>query len=374
MSPQIYPAVYYGFLLLLACLYVFTYARAGNDFVYKRSLCNGNRLGVIIVTLLCALFLGTRPIDPFFSDTVTYATWYKHIQIVSQDFFEEGDRGFRYFMLFCSNLGLGVSSFFVLVDIIYMGAQAYILYQLFRKNAYIASLSVLGTFFFYNFAVNGIRNGLALSLILLAIYYYECRKKTLGLALTLLALSIHISTIIIVISYWVQGRWKYSGLYIKLWCLCLILSIICGSYFNDLFTNIGILDNWHSAAYFTAEGRDMSLFTRTGYRWDFLLFSLPPIIWGYVIIIRKGWKDQLFVKIYNMYVFINAFWLLVNMNWLSNRIVMLSWVFYSYIFIYPMLRMEKLTNRILYLSLYTVGSLSFAFYYNVYYQAAKLAN
>lgn len=87
MSPQIYPAVYYGFLLLLACLYVFTYARAGNDFVYKRSLCNGNRLGVIIVTLLCALFLGTRPIDPFFSDTVTYATWYKHIQIVSQDFF-----------------------------------------------------------------------------------------------------------------------------------------------------------------------------------------------------------------------------------------------------------------------------------------------
>lgn len=89
MSPQIYPAVYYGFLLLLACLYVFTYARAGNDFVYKRSLCNGNRLGVIIVTLLCALFLGTRPIDPFFSDTVTYATWYKHIQIVSQDFLKK---------------------------------------------------------------------------------------------------------------------------------------------------------------------------------------------------------------------------------------------------------------------------------------------
>lgn len=78
--------------------------------------------------------------------------------------------------------------------------------------------------------------------------------------------------------------------------------------------------------------------TKIGFRWDFLIFSAVPIIWGWWIIKKKGLNDKAYNIIFNTYVLANSFWVLVIRAAFSNRFAALSWFLYFLVLIYPLLK------------------------------------
>lgn len=364
-SPTSYPLIYFSVLFLIIVFYSILNIKVGEQNILARSQGSFSIWGLLL-SLLIILFLGFRPIDKEFVDTVSYAQIYENIGSKSASYFVSGDIGFKYFMLFLSSLGISVNVFIFLVEFVYIGCIVYICNKIFRQNSGISLVAIFSAFFFYDLGVNVIRNGMALSIVSLSIFLFEKRKYLWGTILGICAISIHISVLIVIGAYILGKFYNRPKVYLWGWVVCLIISIVVGRYFEGIISHIGFLSSWRSATYLSGENVDMSIFSKTGYRWDFLLFSLPPIIWIWYRIFKKKTTDTFFMSISNIYLIANSFWLLVNQSWLSNRIAYLSWFFYAIIFMYPLLRERNVPHRKLVMTLFLFGSISFSFIYRVF--------
>jgi len=78
-------------------------------------------------------------------------------------------------------------------------------------------------------------------------------------------------------------------------------------------------------------------FSSTGFRWDFLLYSAIPVYLGYHYIVKRGYKNKMYIQLFNTYLVANAFWILVIRASFSNRFAYLSWFLLPIVLIYPLL-------------------------------------
>lgn len=364
INPESYPFIYFTLLLLIIALYTAAIVPIKEDRIQQFSQEGFSWWGVILAVFVI-LFLGLRPIHECFVDTVGYARSYQNIELRNATYFDVGDRGFKLMMHILHSLGFSVHSFFCFIEFVYVGCLAYVCHKLFRRNAGIALVAIFSMFFFYDLAVNVLRNGISLSLTVLSVYLFENKNRISGSIVALCALSIHISVLLVFGAYFCGKLFCRPKLYLWIWLGCLILSVFVGKYFETIFSNLGFLSSWRNTNYLVGVGRDMSLFSRTGYRLDFLLFSIPPIIWIWYRIFKQKTTDEYFYAIANIYLIVNAVWLLVNQSWLSNRIAYLSWFFYSLVFMYPLLKEENVPHRKLTIALYLFGCISFSYLYKV---------
>jgi hypothetical protein len=83
------------------------------------------------------------------------------------------------------------------------------------------------------------------------------------------------------------------------------------------------------AKYLNAEV-SKEFFSKTGFRWDFLLYSALPIFIGWIATYKKSINDKTYSFILHTYIFSNAFWVLINTAAYSNRFAYLSWFLYHY--------------------------------------------
>jgi hypothetical protein len=314
--------------------------------------------------LALTLFFGLRPVYGGFVDTSNYANMYANIARFGMSDVGGMEWLFNGLMYLCATAGLHVSWFFTLIAAIYVYSTAYACRNLFKDKAFIAFLAVICAFSFYSYATNGIRNGAAASLLMLAISLWNSRKAW-SVVLMVCAAGTHVS-ILIPIAAFAAGTLINHKKSLYIWIACLALAIIFGNTINDLLVSYsGLIDTGKSEEYLSNDNEtylNLAYLYNTGFRWDFIIYGFVPIALGLFYISKYGTDDKTYRIIFNTYVLTNAFWLLMMRSWLSNRYAYLSWFLYGIVIIYPLLKFPHIRGRNFKLRLTLFGNVAFTYF------------
>src|SRR5690606_31378083 len=116
--------------------------------------------------------------------------------------------------------------------------------------------------------------------------------------------------------------------------------------------------------YLTDIGKCDDKFSRTGFRWDFILYSASGVLAGWYFVIKKKFEDSLYIQMFNVYLVTNAFWILVIRANYSNRFAYLSWFMIALIIMYPYLKMQFFVNQQKKVAAIVLASFAFSYLMN----------
>jgi hypothetical protein len=233
-----------------------------------------------------------------------------------------------------------VNFFFFLCAVIYVLPLYIISKKWFNNYWFISFLILVGSFSFWGFGTNGVRNGLASSIFLLAV---SRDKRVFQIGLLILAIGVHKSLILPIFGFIFAQFFNKPKVMIAFWLLCIPLSLAAGGFWENLFANLGFEDD--RLSYLTDGNVNDDDFSSTGFRWDFLMYSATAVYAGWYFIVKKGFEDKIYFWLFNTYVFANAFWILVIRANFSNRFAYLSWFMMALVIVYPFLKMELMKNQ-----------------------------
>lgn len=298
---------------------------------------NNSFLAVIIAAFF-AILLGNRDQFWLFGDSVNYA---HHFELAKYQTGEDGLKGewlWMKLMNFTAQIG-DVHTFFLIVSIGYFGYQLWACRRFTPNNVLISYLFVLGAFSAYSYATNGIRNGLACAMLLTALSYFGGNKKDkiIAAAIAFFAVAIHKSVLIpitmaVVSMYCIKSFKQAYGF----WLFSIVLSLVLGGAISNFIAGLGFDDE--RVSYLT--NYDDGQYTNISFRWDFLLYSMMPIVLGYYVVIKRGIQDKTYLLLLNTYTLSNAFWVMVIRANYSNRFAYLSWFMYPIVLAYPLLKLD----------------------------------
>ena len=326
-----YTAVFNHTLLAIVLLTVGALA-----FLREESLPQGVFKTSFWALLLAVIFyMGLRPISGiYFGDMGTYARDFERARFALGTL--ELNRSDSLFLLFLelSAAFLSVDTWFLLCAALYVGLMAWAVHRVHGPQAYLALLVMVASYSFWGYGVNGIRNGLATSLVLLGMAYRD--RKAIMFVLFGLALGTHASVAlpvsIFLLGFVIRSPWFYLIGY----ALAIPLSLIMGGWWESWFASLGLFGDARFSSYLldTTEAR---LFSATGFRWDFVLYSVSPILFASWQLFHRQLNDRFYTQLVNTYVGANAFWVLVIRASFSNRFAYLSWFLMPWVFVYPFL-------------------------------------
>ena len=333
MSPFLYEPVYLAFIVLFS---VWIGVRRLLSPDYSHQDYGSGWLFPFLICVVFAFWLGLRPISSAFGDTVNYAIEYrmKDVHNVRMDWNREWI--WEWLMLGCKSAGLSVNIFFLIVECVYVFTAFFAVRRFMPKDPMLGMLIVAGSLMFFTFGVNGLRNGMACHIVLLAISFLLDDKYVSGALLCLVAFGIHRSTVLPVISalvaIFVVRDFRFA---IGFWIFSIFVSLVAGGAVSNFFANLGFDDRM--TEYISI--RDMSQFSREGFRWDFLLYSTVPIVMGWYICVKRKIQDNWYNVICTVYCLCNAFWIMVIRSAFSNRFAYLSWFIYPIVIAYPLINL-----------------------------------
>ena len=184
--------------------------------------------------------------------------------------------------------------------------------------------------------------------MLLAISFFSKRNKIgyiCGFILFILAFGCHRSIILPMIalmaSLFVVKDIKYS---VIVWLSCILISLFGGNSFMNFLSGLGFDERMASYAGSMEQESTMAMFSRTGFRWDFLLYSAMPVLIAWYVR-YKGVFDQTFYLIANTYILTNSFWVLLIRVSFTNRFAYLSWFLYALVVAYAVIRVPVWKNQ-----------------------------
>lgn len=357
-DPSLYYPVFIYSLLALTLGYAINIGRQNVLFIQWST----NNILTLIYVLLFIILVGLRPISGYyFGDTSNYALGYNtYVSGTRMLDLESKEWVFEWMQYQCSKV-MDVHGFFLLVEILYIVPVLWACYRLVPNHYILMFLFCMGAFSFFTYGVNGIRNGMACSLIIAAM---ACVNKNLvnkiivGI-LCFLAFNIHRSTALpilcMVASFFVKDTRYIMGW----WLFSIVLSLVAGGPIEVFFTGLGFDDRMEG---YSSENIDASAFSSTGFRWDFLLYSAMPIVLGYyVVFIRKIW-DKNYLMLLNTYILCNSFWVMMIRASYSNRFAYLSWFMYALVLAYPCLKLPVWKNQGTNTALIFMGHLGFTLF------------
>lgn len=338
ISISSYAAVYFN-VLMMVTLITLVHAYQ-NDLFDHRTKSFALTSGVIFLSFTI-LYIGTRPISTLFGDMGTYAAIYNKIQL-GQKVIVKNDFVFNYFMVFCTKI-MNVRTWFLVCAVIYV-IPCYIFSKKFCGSYwYYIFYIFVGSYMFWPFGTNGIRNGLATSLFILGLCFYS--RKILMYILFAIAFGIHNSLIIPITSFFVAGVYKSPKMYLYLWLAAIPLSLAGGSFWENLFVGIGLGDDSRAEDYLTATDKYKDAFAYTGFRWDFVFYSSFAVFAGWYFIFKRNITDKFYIHLWGTYMIANAFWILIIRANFSNRFAYLSWFLMAPVIAYPLLRYKLFPNQ-----------------------------
>lgn len=282
-------------------------------------------------------------IDINVGDIALYRVSYEWLQ---QDFYAvdwDVEWGWKMIITICRRFGFSVWDWFMLIRVIYIGCMLLSCWLLMRGKEWTAILFSLYSFGFMGGAVNGLRIGVASSLVGLSIALIDKQRlwKVVALLLMIAAISIHKSIALPVVSIVVAWLFRlpiHVGLFI--WLVSIPVSLLTGNAFGEWFATFDV-DERMSHYFFNQQNEEiMAKFSHVGFRWDFLLYSTAPVVFVVYLMFVRNFKDRLFGIIANGYLIANAFWILVIRASFSNRFAALSWFLFPILFAYPLLRFK----------------------------------
>lgn len=330
------------FLYSVIILTLISFATIPKSFVgIKRGV--NNLIPTMVICVVYAIWMGARPMSgTYFGDTPTYA---RSFDLMREGYTLnfEGEWVWEYFMSVCARF-MDASAFFTVVDIGYFGFTLWACKRMAPNNVLVAMLFCMGAFSFFTYGTNGIRNGLACSMILLFLSYLTGSKKDKIFAgiIAFIAFNVHHTTALpimmgIVSLFFIRSfKWAYT-----FWILSIIISLVAGGWITSFFAGLGFDDRLS----YLSSNTYSTQFSHLGFRWDFLIYSMMPIILGYYVIYKRGIRNSTYEILLNTYTLSNAFWIMVIRASFSNRFAYLSWFMYPIVLAYPLLNLDIWENR-----------------------------
>lgn len=229
-----------------------------------------------------------------------------------------------------------VDFFFISQSALYIGLYLFAIQRLNSKAIFWIFIAVVGSMGFSSYGTNTIRAGMAIATIVFGLSYW--RKPIAMYCIFLMALGLHFSMAIPLSMILICRYYNNTRLFFYVWFLSVILSLSAGSFFNDFFSTF-VEDS--RTSYLTEENK----FYNQGFRWDFVIYSLVPLLVGAFYIFKKGFKDRFYWMLYNAYILTNSFWVLVIRANFTDRFAYLSWFMIPFILTYPLLRHDAPVKR-----------------------------
>lgn len=306
------------------------------------------------LTLLFILsYMGTRPVSGFFVDMDTYAKIYNKI-VAGDKPVVKNDYLFNYFLIFCTKI-MSDRSFFFLCAVIYTLPCYWFSKKYCGSYWFYVFFIFVGSFMFWPFGTNGIRNGLGTAIFILSLCFYE--RKIVMYLLMALAFGVHSSVIIPAAAFVVSDAYKNPKVYLYIWLASIPLSLIGGSFWQNLFAGLGFGGDVRAEDYLTKGNINNDKFASTGFRWDFVFYSSFAVFAGWFFIFKKNITDKFYIHLWGTYMIANAFWILIIRANFSNRFAYLSWFLMAPVIAYPLLRYKMFPNQ------YRVVGVVMAVYY-----------
>ena len=294
----------------------------------------------IPLSLVLALWIGMRPLDPMaFGDTFSYAHSYMNVPIhLVFNNMGKGEWLFAWIGVACKLLGLDVHGYFTVIAVIYVMSGTWAIQRFVPKNPLLGLTFLCGSLMYFTFATNGIRNGMACHMLLLGMSFFLQSRYIIAAIIGIAAFGTHNSVVLPIASMlaarWVITRPRHA---IYIWLGSIVLSLIGGNAFIGLFSSLGFDERMESYGNLNTQGLG---FSGTGFRWDFLLYSAMPVVMGYVVLVRRGMRENWYRVLFCTYCMANAFWVLVIRAAFTNRFAYLSWFMYPLVIADPLLMMR----------------------------------
>lgn len=333
MSASLYQPIYLALVAIMAVLIGFSRVSSPGYSLQDRG---SNWFFPFLISVAFAVWLGLRPVSSLFGDTVNYAIEYqmKDIHNVQMDW--SGEWLWQWLMIACKKMGLSVNLFFLIVELIYVLTAFFAVKRFMPSDTMLGMVFLMGSLMYFTFGVNGLRNGMACHIVLLAISLLLDDKYVVGALLCLVAFGLHRSTILPIAAavgaIFVIRDFRYALIF---WIASIFISLVAGGAISNFFAGLGFDDRM--TQYINIQ--DMSAFSREGFRWDFLLYSSMPVVMGWYICIRRKVSDNWYNVICMVYCLCNAFWIMVIRSAFSNRFAYLSWFIYPLVIAYPLVNL-----------------------------------
>lgn len=293
---------------------------------------------VFVLSVFFVLFYGLRPFAIEFGDTVNYVKGYELMRdygVLNMQGPEgaSSDWLFKSLMYICAQL-MDAHFFFLICMLLYIAMMYIGCKTIDYAHGAILILFCYGTFEFYPFAVNGVRNGIACSLAIMAVAYLCKRKIVMAIVLSLIAIGFHKSAALpVACMFFTYFVWKPKYMFFT-WFLAVLISLSIGGYIESILEMINfdqrLANNLRNS---DADGVIME----HRFRWDFLLYSFMPILLGWYTIYKRRIYNRIYLVLLGTYIYANAFWVLAIRAIFSNRIAYLSWFLYPIVLAYPLL-------------------------------------
>lgn len=313
-----------------------------------------------IVIIVVILYMGLRPVSSVFGDTVIYAYSFYRIQMNIDQFqiLKDGEWVFNIIMFWFAKYS-NVHIFFLFCTTTYVGALWWAFKRIFREDYLIPFIVVMAMFTFWSYGVNGIRNGMAASVIILALSFR--RNITIMVILSILGLGIHKSLYLLLMAAGLAFFIKDSKIYFCFWVGCILLSLIVGNSVADILASSNLIEDDRFASYISGNNSE-DVFSYTGFRWDFLLYSAIPVAVGYYFIFEEKYTDKFYIWLFNIYLMTNAFWVIVIRASFSNRFAQISWFLIPLILVYPLFMKKFWSDQPIKIGYIVVISYLYTFY------------
>lgn len=339
IAPGMYRHIYYILISIFALSFArYTYVTGNNNLLKKQS-----QVPMSLFVTFMILFIGFRTVNS--GDMGSYRGWYIRRMFSDTGFSLHSEWLWDTLARICRNAGFSEWIWFAIITLGYIGCMFWTCKRLLFENVSLAMLFMFSSFSFFAYGTNTLRNGLACSIVLLAISFFAEFKKRgiwIGSGLILMAFGFHRSIIIpataIYLSLFVFKKIKYS---IYAWITSILLSLAAGSSLMSLFSRF---DDTRVESYFY-KSKDAALFSSTGFRWDFLLYSSIPIIVAWYVCQKRNVEDRVFTFLASVYMLSNAVWVICIRANYSDRFAYLSWFLYPMILAYAFIRIPLFKNQ-----------------------------
>jgi hypothetical protein len=309
------------------------------DIENSKSLSFINLIG-IVAFLFTIVYMGTRPVSgDFFGDMGRYDRMFTSLK-EGEKVGLNGDVVYYQFMKFCTYF-MSNDYFFILSAFLYCYPMFVLSKKIFKEYWGYSFLLFISVFTFWSAGTNGMRNGLAASVFLLAI---SKDKKMILFGLMLLSTFIHKSLAVTSFAFLVAYFYTDSKKILYFWLLSIPLSFVFGGVLQSFFLNFGFGNEGRIDGYLT-DLDDGIANSKSGFRLDFILYSATAVFTGWYFIFKRNFTDKKYILFFNTYLISNAFWILIIRANFSNRFAYLSWFFLPLIILYPILKIKFFHNQ-----------------------------
>lgn len=363
-------AAYYQYVYLLIVTLMTFYAMSlynkwGKQFNTTRT----SQIVAFLFLFFIVIFIGTRPTSSVFVDMGAYSRSYEMFTGARFWFDWETDNLiWDNFFIWMASKSVPFTTWIFIVAVAYFGLMYVACWKLFKRDVLLAFVMYLGAFSTFSYGTNGMKAGVAVSLFLVAIAYWE--KLWISIPIALLSYGFHHSMTLVIGSYLVAFIFKNPKYYFWGWLFCFLMALFHISFFQTLFASF---TDEHGADYLLVD--EKTTLVRIGFRPDFILYSAIPIYIGYQLINKYKYQSATYSFLLRLYIMANAMWLLCMYSSFTNRIAYLSWFMYPFVLLYPFVSRERNQLQGRYFRWVVYGHLGFTLFMTiVYYGILSLGN